>query len=610
MSMLYYISEYDYNEQIHALQRNQQNKLIVFLIGLVLMSLILILVLQQWLHKPLKEILNFIDTIQLHGETSKLTVKGTRDVVHLAETLSNMHRSLQASQTELGYTHSLLENLLNSVPDLIFYKDSKGVYLGCNQAFCDFAGKKSELNIIGFTDFELFDKELAEIFHQKDLSMLRKGKPQRNEEWVTYPSGQQRLLDTLKTPYYNKDKEVIGVIGISRDITATKELEEKLNQAQKMEAVGTLVGGIAHDFNNVLAGITGNLYLAKKRLVDNPDVAKKLVNIETLSLRAADMIKQLLTFARKDTVRIQELSLTSFIKEAIKLIHTSVPENITFKENICSDPLLINGDATQLQQVLMNLINNARDAVEDIEQPRITMTIESFQPDLEFLECHPEANTQSYAHIVIQDNGCGIPQALLEHILEPFFTTKPPGKGTGLGLSQVFGAVQTHHGILDIESIEGDGSAFHIYIPQIQEKAFILAAPKKSYHGDAHGELILLVDDEQYVRETTAEVLEAFGYKVLQAEDGLQAIDVFQKNQHDIDIVILDVVMPRLGGVEAAAHIRMINANIPVIFITGYDKERMLNLSNQASNSAVLGKPIQFDTLHSIIGQKIAKNSP
>ncbi|MBN4082540.1 response regulator, partial [Mariprofundus ferrooxydans] len=525
------------------------------------------------------------------------------------ETLSNMHRSLQASQTELGHTHSLLENLLNSVPDLIFYKDNKGVYLGCNRAFCHFVGKESDGDIIGFTDFDLFDKELAEFFRQKDQSMFRKGKPLRNEEWVTYPDGQRVLLDTLKTPYYNEHKEIIGVIGISRDITATKELEEKFNQAQKMEAVGTLVGGIAHDFNNVLAGITGNLYLAKKRLVDNPDVAKKLTNIETLSLRAADMIKQLLTFARKDSVRIQQLSLSSFIKEATRLLHASVPENIIFKENICTDPLFIDGDATQLQQVLMNLINNARDAVESTDQPCITMTVESFQPDLEFMEYHPEASQQPYAHISIQDNGYGISKDILEHIFEPFFTTKMPGKGTGLGLSMVFGAVRTHHGILDIESIEGDGSTFHIYIPQLQEKASILPAPKHIAQAKAHGELILLVDDEQYVRETTAEVLEAFGYKVLQAEDGLQAIDVFKKHQHDIDIVILDVVMPKLGGVESAAHIRMINANIPVIFVTGYDKEQMLKIGNQASNSAVLGKPIQFDKLHSIISQKVARNS-
>jgi len=603
-------SEYDYNEQIQALQKNQQKSLISFVIGLILISLILIFVLRRWLHKPLKEILMFIDHIQLHGEQSKLAVTGSREMVQLAETLSNMHSSLQASQSELSQTHSLLENLLNSAPDLIFYKNNKGVYLGCNQAFCNFAGKTSENDIIGLTDFDLFDKELAEFFHQKDQTMLRKGKEQRNEEWVTYPDGQQVLLDTLKTPYYNKNKEIIGVIGISRDITATKELEEKFNQAQKMEAVGTLVGGIAHDFNNVLAGITGNLYLAKKRLVDNPDVTKKLINIETLSLRAADMIKQLLTFARKDTVRMQQLSLSSLIEETIQLLHTSVPENIIFKENICTDPLIIKGDETQLQQVLMNLINNARDAVESTDQPCIMMTVESFQPDHEFVEYHPEASNKYYAHISIQDNGYGIPKDTLEHILEPFFTTKMPGKGTGLGLSMVFGAVKTHHGILDIESIEGDGSTFHIYIPVLQEKPPTQPEAKHIAETNAHGELILLVDDEAYVRETTAEVLEAFGYKVLQAEDGLQAIDVFKKHQHDIDIVILDVVMPKLGGVESAAHIRMINANIPIIFITGYDKEQMLKLDNQASNSAVLGKPIQFDKLHSIISQKLALTVP
>ncbi len=598
-------SEYDYNEQIHTLQKNQQNKLIAFLIGLVLISLILIFVLRQWLHKPLKEILNFIDNMQLHGGEAKLAVKGTRDVILLADTLSNMHRSLQASQAELGHTHSLLENLLNSVPDLIFYKDIEGYYLGCNQAFCNFAGKQSEKDIIGTTDFDMFDKQQAEFFRQKDQSMLASGKEQRNEEWVTYPDGKRVLLDTLKTPYYNKHKEIVGVIGISRNITATKELEEQFNQAQKMEAVGTLVGGIAHDFNNVLAGITGNLYLAKKKLLDNPDVAERLTNIEQLSLRAASMIKQLLTFARKDCVRIQELSLSSFIREAMTLLHTSVPENITFQEDLCTDPLFINGDATQLHQVLMNLINNARDAVEGIDHPCITMKLESFQPDQEFIEYHSNASKQSYAHISIQDNGCGIPKDALERVLEPFFTTKEQGKGTGLGLSMVFGAVKTHQGILAIDSIEGDGSTFHIYIPQIPGKDFTLIAPKHIKQAKAHGELILLVDDEQYVRETTAEVLETFGYKVLQAEDGLQAIDLFKKHQHDIAILILDVVMPKMGGVESAAHIRMINPNIPVIFVTGYDKEQILQLGGQASNSSVLGKPIQFDKLHRIISKKI-----
>lgn len=597
--------KFTYSAQAQDLWHKQLQKLSAFLFGLVLFSLFLIIILRRWFHKPLQEIFHFINLIEQGKEAGEINVKASKDISHLASALENMNKSLQQSQKSLAQTYSLLENLLDSVPDLIFYKNKKGIYLGCNQAFCDLVGESSIDNIVGMTDFDLFDKELAESLVQKDHLMLASGKQQQHEDSVTYPDGRKVLLSTLQTPYYDENKEIIGTIGISRNITATKELEEQFNQAQKMEAIGTLVGGIAHDFNNVLAGITGNLYLAKKKLVDHPNATKKLVTIETLSFRAADMIKQLLTFARKDTVRIQDLSLTSFIKEAMKLLHTSVPENIAFQEQLCTYPLFIKGDVTQLQQVLMNLINNARDAVEDIENPRITISLESFLPSHGFMKQHPDAVKQSYAHISIQDNGCGIPKDELEHIFEPFFTTKPPGKGTGLGLSMVFGAVKTHQGILDIESIEGDGSTFHLYIPQLPAKDFTLTVPKGIKHTKAHGEFILLVDDEQYVRETGAEVLETFGYKVLQAEDGLQAIDIFKKHQHDIAIIILDVVMPNLGGVEAAAHIRMINPNIPVIFVTGYDKEQMLKLGNQASNSSVIGKPIDFDKLHHIISEKI-----
>lgn len=598
-------AEFNFRTEAANLESAQQEKFIIFIIGLILISLALIIVLRQWLGNPLKNIIAKMDHIQIDEEL-KLNVKGSREIMRLSDTLSNMHRSLQTSQAALNHTHALLTNLLNSVPDLIFYKDNEGVYLGCNQAFCHFVGKNSEKDIIGITDFDLFDKKLAKFFRKKDQSMLKSCKEQRNEEWVTYPNGQRVLLDTLKTPYYDKQQNIIGVIGISRDITATTELEDQFNQAQKMEAIGALVGGIAHDFNNVLAGITGNLYLAKKKLLDSPEVAKKLTNIETLSLRAADMIKQLLTFARKDTVRMQALSLTSFINEAVKLLQTSVPENITFQEHFTTEPLFINGDVTQLQQVLMNLINNARDALEGIDNPCISIKLESFQPSRAFVNLHPNATKQTYAHICIQDNGCGIAKDKLKHVLEPFFTTKEQGQGTGLGLSMVFGAIKTHHGILTIDSTEGKGTTFHIYIPKIPAKDFTAAAPKHISKAKAHGELVLLVDDEKYVRETTAEVLETLGYKVLQAEDGLQAIDVFKKHQHDIAILILDVVMPKLGGVESAAHIRMINPNIPIIFATGYDNEQMLKLDNQASNSSILSKPIQFDALHQLIAEKLA----
>ncbi|MBN4082447.1 response regulator [Mariprofundus ferrooxydans] len=400
--------------------------------------------------------------------------------------------------------------------------------------------------------------------------------------------------------YY--EGELTNFIAIQQDMSEQVKLEDQLRQSQKMEAIGTLVGGIAHDFNNMLAGITGNLYLAKKMVKSEPKVVKKLENIESLSFRAADMIKQLLTFSRQDAVRMQTMDITSRAYEVLNFLRPTIPENILIHEDICADKLLINGDETQLHQVLMNLINNARDALENSDNPSITVQLSRFIPDGAFIQKYGCSQIERYAHISIADNGMGISNEHLEHLFEPFFTTKEEGKGTGLGLSMVFGAIETHKGFIEVESREGEGTTFHIYIPLLgsNEIEIIQVEAETTPVKELGGELILLVDDELQVRETTAEVLESMGYKVLQAEDGIAAEDVFKQHQYACCLVILDIVMPHCGGVEAAANIRKINPNVPVIFMSGYDREKVLK-SNQLANSQVLSKPIALDKLKSII---------
>ena len=400
--------------------------------------------------------------------------------------------------------------------------------------------------------------------------------------------------------YY--EGELTNFIAIQQDMSEQVKLEDQLRQSQKMEAIGTLVGGIAHDFNNMLAGITGNLYLAKKMVKSEPKVVKKLENIESLSFRAADMIKQLLTFSRQDAVRMQTMDITSRAYEVLNFLRPTIPENILIHEDICADKLLINGDETQLHQVLMNLINNARDALENSDNPSITVQLSRFIPDGGFIQKYGCSQVERYVHISIADNGMGISNEHLEHLFEPFFTTKEEGKGTGLGLSMVFGAIETHKGFIEVESREGEGTTFHIYIPLLEsnEIEIIQVEAETTPVKELGGELILLVDDELQVRETTAEVLESMGYKVLQAEDGIAAEDVFKQHQHACCLVILDIVMPHCGGVEAATNIRKINPNIPVIFMSGYDREKVLK-SNQLANSQVLSKPIALDKLKSII---------
>jgi signal transduction histidine kinase len=309
-------------------------------------------------------------------------------------------------------------------------------------------------------------------------------------------------------------------VGIQSDLTRIEDMEHQFHQAQKMEALGTLVGGIAHDFNNILAGMTGGLYLAKKGVQDNPDILQRLTSVEQLAHRAAEMIKQLLTFARKDRVCMKEMPLTPFIKEILKFLRASVPENIMIHQNICSHDLQIKGDGTQLHQVLMNLVNNARDALEGVDDPVITIRLEEFHTDDEFLKTHTYFTAGLYAHLSVEDNGCGIPDHQIEHLFEPFFTTKEVGKGTGLGLAMVFGAVKSHHGFVEVDSVGDEGSAFHIYIPLLETKTTASVLPQGEQVASGHGEMILLVDDEQYIIESGKEVLESLGYQVLTASNG------------------------------------------------------------------------------------------
>jgi len=339
------------------------------------------------------------------------------------------------------------------------------------------------------------------------------------------------------------------------------------------------------------------MYLAKKRIEKGnlTEAIDKINSVDELSQRAAAMTSQLLTFARKGIVQMHELSMNSFVKESLKLAQVTIPENIQVIHDVTTEDVLINGDITQLQQVLLNLLNNARDAVENAPEPRIALKLERYIPDDDFISRHSESG--AFAHLSVSDNGCGIPKKHLEKVFDPFFTTKAVGKGTGLGLSMVYGAIQSHEGFIEVESKQGRGSTFDIYIPLLEGAEEEVGVDDLDGPAECKGETILFADDELHVRETTAEVLVSMGYKVLQAQDGLEAIDLFRTHQDDIDLVILDVVMPHCGGIPLAKRIRELSSDMPVIFMTGYDKEHVLGKGDQINCSEVLTKPVNFDAL-------------
>jgi PAS domain S-box-containing protein len=421
----------------------------------------------------------------------------------------------------------------------------------------------------------------------------------RRKDGTQYPA-----LLTI-SPILNDDGEITHYVGVQQDMTDHNILEEQFHQSQKMEAIGTLVGGIAHDFNNILTGITGNIDLALYQTKQFPEVTRQLKIAEDLSFKAADMIKQLMVFSRKSVVTMRPFGLISFMENISGLIKTSIPENINFHCDFCHEELVVKGDSNQIEQVLLNMLNNARDAVADIPEPMISLSIEEFEGDDTFLNQHPDIYCRLFAHIVIGDNGSGISDADRQHIFEPFFTTKEVGHGTGLGLSMAYGVVQSHHGILEVDSTLGKGTSFHVYLPLLEERKIDVISDQKMETVPGNGELILIVDDNADIRMTMKNILGSINYKVLEAVDGLEAVDVFAANQGDIALIIMDVVMPRLGGVKAVERIKQLQPSIKVIFATGYDRDETLKSEMPSDEYAVLPKPFNISQLSQLMKKQL-----
>jgi PAS domain S-box-containing protein len=397
-------------------------------------------------------------------------------------------------------------------------------------------------------------------------------------------------------------------IGMVRDTTKHREMENQLRHAQKMETVGALVGGIAHNFNNLLAGIIGKAYIAKIRLREQPEkVLSYLESIEAISAQASDMIKQLLTFAHKDFFSTkQNTSLALLIREGFNTAKLGIPEDINLSLNAPASGVVVFCDASQMQQVVMNLMSNARDAMEDCTRKNILVSLDARMPDTGFFNRHPELAVGEYACLQVSDSGIGMDGETMQRIFDPFYTTKEVGKGTGLGLSTAFGSIASHSGVIEVDSKPGDGTTFRIYLPIAEAAETKTGVTQPVMPGASHGRL-LLVDDEPLVLHAVQEVLEEFGYQVITARDGAEGLTCFQQYQHAFDAIITDVVMPEMSGMEMFRKIRCINSAMPTIFMTGYDQGNVQLQAGEKENTVIISKPVQVPELSQLIEQLLKK---
>ena len=478
--------------------------------------------------------------------------------------------------------------------EAVLVTDLNSVIEYVNPAFTEITGYLPE-EVIGKTPKVLKSSAQDPAFYEELWKTITSGEVwhgtliDRKKDGTFYPA----MMSVA--PIHDDAGEITHYVSLQQDVTEQKRLEQQFLQAQKMESIGTLVGGIAHDFNNILAAVLGNIHLARLKKSDPSAVSTKLENIERLSNRAAEMVRQLLTFARKDKIMMKPFSINSFMKEGFKLAKSAIPENIEHSCDTCQENLIVTGDPTQLQQALMNLLNNARDAVKDVSHPKISCLLVPYQATDKFIERHPELVGVKIGRITVRDNGCGVKKEHLNKVFEPFFTTKAVGEGTGLGLSMVYGAVQTHCGVVEIESEVGKGTAFHLYLP-IKDEALRHDEKRETELLMGDGETLLLVDDEDDIRTTTHEILNSLGYVTLEAANGEEALELFNTNRDEIRVVISDVVMPKMGGVDLMKAIHQLDWGIPVLLMTGYDMDKIDGLDD-FETVHVMNKPFSMQEL-------------
>ena len=396
--------------------------------------------------------------------------------------------------------------------------------------------------------------------------------------------------DAAITPIKNNDGVITNYVAVKRDVSRELKTEAQLRQSQKMESIGTLAGGIAHDFNNILGAIMGYTELGLDDLKDRPEQCRWLQQVLEASHRAKDLVGQILTFSRSTAVARAPMKTIPIIKEACKFLRSSLPATIEIKQDIRTSRDLIMGDPTQFHQVLMNLCTNAGHAMQETGG-ELTVVLETVTLDKEDEMTCPDLKPGAYLKLTVRDTGCGIDRENLEHIFDPYFTTKEQGEGTGLGLAVVHGIVKDGGGDIRVYSEPGKGTTFQVLFPQIEKLEMPVQRNKRDVLPTGT-ETILLVDDEETLVITTAKLLERLGYTVVSEMNPVKALEKFEQSGKAYDLVMTDKTMPGMTGYELAGKIRQIRPDIPILLCTGFEEKDIMEKMQKTGIKGYIMKPV------------------
>ena len=508
--------------------------------------------------------------------------------------LQKLYSSLEQSQHRLRESEARYRAVVEDQMELICRSLPDGTLSFVNEACCRFFGKSSG-ELLGRPAYVLFGEEEA-LRRQRLVKALSRNTPSvSRQQRVETPSGEVHWLQWTDRAIFNEDGVLVEVQSVGRDVTEQVVLEEQLRHAQKMEAVGRLAGGVAHDFNNLLMAMSGfsELLLKSKRL--DQQLVRYVEGIKEAADRAASLTRQLLAFSRKQVMEPKVLDLNASVAGIEKMLRRLIGEHIALETKLAPDLWMVKVDPTQIDQVIMNLAVNARDAMPD--GGKLVIETANVYLDESFAKKHPEVLPGPYVMLAVHDTGCGMDSETLSHIFEPFFTTKPLGKGTGLGLSTVYGIVRQSGGEIEVESELGKGTTFRIYLPRVD--AEVSEEEKKPEWDDLPGgnETVLVVEDEEMVRELVGGILESSGYKVIKAKTPREAISIVRNSTERADLLITDVVMPEMTGTELASTLAQEIPGMKVLYMSGHSGDPLIEVELNSGRDVFLQKPFGRDVL-------------
>jgi two-component system cell cycle sensor histidine kinase/response regulator CckA len=511
----------------------------------------------------------------------------------------------QTAQRALLESETRFRSLSENAPVIIFSLDENGAFNYVNPAWESLLGHKREKTLgKPFTDFvrQESDQQITETFKQ-----LIKGEISVAELniQVVHHDGSHRLFNTSASTNSDMEGRVTGIIGLAKDVTEEIRLQHQLFESQKMEAIGTLAGGIAHDFNNLLMGMQANLSLMRLETANVPALREKFRRIEDQIQNGASLTRQLLGYARKGKYALTVFDLNVLIQETLTVVNRT-NKGVVIQQQLSDQPAYLRADQGQIELVLLNLFINAVDAMPDGGELTVIskVTTNAHRPT-DVINLKNDTSIE----MAIRDTGIGMDRATQDRIFEPFFTTKEMGRGTGLGLASVYGVIKNHGGSIQVKSAPGKGSTFTLILPAAHSPAPNCTIVKERTELPAGGGTVLLVDDEPLILKYCHEMIKSLGFSVISTQEAEEAIRIYQDHNQHIDMVILDMIMPKMGGLQLLEALQAINPDIRVIITTGYAMDSRISKIIACGRHQCLKKPFTSDQLSNAIANLMSHKS-